>query len=337
MPNTKLSAARGSRQASRLLSRRMHGNRRYVKLARICLLGLLPLVLTAEAKAEVVTTRADRGVLAVAADGTPHVAYSIGRTLHLAVRQRKSGAWKSIRLGRLPGPNVKLAGIRVSDPPHRFVSVLAEDTAGRWITLARGSRITAIARATSGSRFGPAGLTLDTHQRPAIAYAVQRPSADTFLRLVNFDRAGRSHARGITEGGFPASSTPPGAAPVLVRARMHVVQTYSSAVIDWGPKPGGGWEGQYLFASRSGFPAGPVGAVFIGSTLFASRKPSAFNWARALRGRPDGRRRRRDLSGAPARSTRACRLGARRRRQLVHRAGSAPLPRNRLSRRLRRS
>jgi hypothetical protein len=258
----------------------MHDNRRYVKLTWISLLGLLSLACAGGAQAELVTLRADRGVLAVASDGTPYVAYAVGRNLHLAVRQKNSGTWRSTRLGRLPGANVTLAGIRVSDRPHRFVSVLAEDTGGRWITLARGSRVTAVARAAAGSRFGSAGLTLDAQQRPAIAYAVRRPSADTFLRLVTFDRAGRSRVRGITEGGFPASSTPPGAAPVLVRGRLHVVQTYASAVIDWGPKTGGGWEGQFLYASRAGFPAGPVGAVFIASTLFTV-------WAQVYPGEPE--------------------------------------------------
>jgi hypothetical protein len=247
----------------------MHGNRRYVKLTWIGILGLLSLACTAEAKAERVTNEADRGVLAVAVDGTPYVAYAVGRNLHLATR-RQAGPWRSVRLGRLPGAEVALAGIRVSERPHRFVSVLAEDLSGRWITLARGSRLTSIARASPGSRFGPAGLTLDASQRPAVAYAVQRPSRDTFLRLVTFDRAGRARVRGITQAGFPASTLPPGAAPVLVNGRLHVVETYTSAAIDWGPKTGGGWEGQYLFASLFGSPIGRVGAIFVRSTLFAA-------------------------------------------------------------------
>jgi hypothetical protein len=53
----------------------------------------------------------------------------------------------------------------------------------------------------------------------------------------------------------------PGAAPVLVGRRLHVVETYTDAAIDWGPKTGGGWEGQFLYASRDGTPAGRVGAL----------------------------------------------------------------------------
>jgi hypothetical protein len=76
--------------------------------------------------------------------------------------------------------------------------------------------------------------------------------------------------RPITREGFPSSDFPPGAAPVLVRGRLHVVETYTSAAIDWGPKARGGWEGQFLFQSRLGTPQGRVGAVFLSSTLWSS-------------------------------------------------------------------
>ena len=56
----------------------MHGNRRYVKLTWIAL--PVGLALASPARAEVVTRRADRGVLAVAPDGSPRVAYPEPRT-----------------------------------------------------------------------------------------------------------------------------------------------------------------------------------------------------------------------------------------------------------------
>ena len=62
----------------------------------------------------------------------------------------------------------------------------------------------------------------------------------------------------------------PGAAAVLVGRRLHVVETYTNAAIDWGPKSGGGWEGQYLYASRLGSPAGQVGAAASGRTLWSA-------------------------------------------------------------------
>jgi hypothetical protein len=245
----------------------VHANRRYVKLAWIGLLAAL--ALASPAQAEVVAKGVDDGILALAADGTPYVAYTSGGVLYVSTRGQ-NGSWRQIRLGRLPGVDVTLAGIKVSERPHRYVSVLVEDGHGRWVVLARGSRIQTLATAAKGSSYGPAGLTLDARGRPAAAFAVQRTSGDTFLRLLTFERGVRPHTRAITRKGFPNSDFPPGAAPVLVRGRLHVVETYTSAAIDWRPKANGDWEGQFLFASRLGTPQGRVGAVFLSSTLWSS-------------------------------------------------------------------
>jgi hypothetical protein len=141
--------------------------------------------------------------------------------------------------------------------------VLVEAENGSWLALSsRGRKLRVVARPSKkGDSFGPAGLTLDAAGRPAFAYALQRSTGKTWLRLVTTDARGRLHAHGITKGGFPASAFVPGAAPVLVGRRLHVVETYTDAAIDWGPKSGGGWEGQFLFASREGTPAGRVGAL----------------------------------------------------------------------------
>ena len=218
----------------------MHGNLRYVKSV---LIGLATaLALASPARGELVADRADRGVLAVAADGTPYVAWTIGRVLFISVRNRQ-GSWRLTRLGTLPAPNANLAGITIGQRPHHYVSVLAQDPEGRWISLARGSRVTTIAWAAPGSSYGPAGLALDARGRPAVAYAVQRASSQTFLRLATFDSRGKLHRRAITQKGFPTSALPPGAAPVLVNGRLHVVETYTSAAIDWAPTAKGGWGG----------------------------------------------------------------------------------------------
>ena len=100
----------------------MHGNLRYVKSVVIGLTAAL--ALASPAQAELVTGRADRGVLAVAADGTPYVAWTIGRVLFVSVRNRQ-GSWHLTRLGTLPGSNANLAGITIGERPHRYVSVLA--------------------------------------------------------------------------------------------------------------------------------------------------------------------------------------------------------------------
>jgi hypothetical protein len=61
----------------------MHGNLRYVKSWWIGLAAAM--VLASPGQAEIVTTRADRGVLAIAADGTPYVAYTVGRDLRVTL------------------------------------------------------------------------------------------------------------------------------------------------------------------------------------------------------------------------------------------------------------
>src|SRR6476659_2089363 len=245
----------------------MHGNLRYVKSVLIGL--IVALGVASPAQAELVTSRADHGILAVAADGTPWVAFTIGRTLFVSVRTPQ-GSWLMTRLGALPGSNATLAGIKIHDRPHRYVTVLVQDRQGRWISLARGSRITTIASAGAASSYGSAGLAVDARGRPAVAYAVQRRSAKTFLRLVTFDNRGKLHRHAITQKGFPHSALPPGAAPVLVNGRLHVGETYTSAAIDWGPTAKGGWEGQYLFASLLGSPQGRVGAVYLTPTLWSA-------------------------------------------------------------------
>jgi len=231
-------------------------------------IGLLAgLAAASPARAEIVAPTASPALLAVARDGTPRVAFLSGRDLVLA--RRGTAKWSFTKLGRLPAGTPVLAGL-VLDGRAR-ASVLVEGNGGRWLALANpGKKLRVVARPKAGRTFGPAGLTLDAAGRPAFAYALQLRSAKTYLRLVTTDSRGRLRTHGITKGGFPSSSQVPGAAPVLVRGRLHVVETYTSAAIDWGPKSGGGWEGQFLFASRIGTPAGRVGAAASDGNLWSS-------------------------------------------------------------------
>lgn len=244
---------------------RMHGNRCYVKLAWISLVAAL--ALPGGAQAEIVAPTTGPALLAVARDGSPRVAFVSGRDLVLA--RRDPARWTFARLGRVPGTRPVLAGLVVDGRGRSSVLVQADN--GAWLALARpGARLRIVARPRKGASLGPAGLTLDRAGRPAFAYTLQLRSGKTWLRLVTVDARGRLHVHGITKGGFPSSSQVPGAAPVLFGGRLHVVETYSSAAIDWGPKSGGGWEGQFLFASRIGTPAGRVGAAASGSSLWSS-------------------------------------------------------------------
>jgi hypothetical protein len=243
----------------------VHGNRCYVKLALICLFA--GLALPGRAQAEIVAPVSGPALLAVARDGSPRVAFVSGR--ELVVARRGAPRWTFARLGRVPGTRPVLAGLVVDGRGRSSVLVEAEN--GSWLALARpGAKLRVVARPRKGASFGPAGLTLDRAGRPAFAYALQLANGKTWLRLVTLDARGRLDVHGITKGGFPASSQVPGAAPLLFGGRLHVVETYSSAAIDWGPKDGGGWEGQFLFASIIGTPAGRVGAAASGDTLWSS-------------------------------------------------------------------
>ena len=106
----------------------------------------------------------------------------------------------------------------------------------------------------------PGGLAADSKGRPAVAYAVQRRSGKTFLRLATFDGRGKLHRRAITQKGFPQSAATR-RCPGLVNGRLHVVDVHLPGD-RWGPTAKGGWEGQYLFASQLGSPQGRVGAVY---------------------------------------------------------------------------
>jgi hypothetical protein len=246
----------------------MHENRCSVKSAWIGLAATIAvLALPGLARAEIVAPSAGEALLAVAPDGSPRVVFLSGRDV--VVGRRTGAGWKLARAGRVPGSRPVLAGL-VVDGRGR-ASVLVEARNGAWLALAsRGGNLRVVVRPRKRASLGPAGLTLDASGRPAFAYALRLASTKTWLRLVTLDARGQLHTHGITKGGFPSSAFVPGAAPVLVRGRLHVVETYTDAAIDWGPKAGGGWEGQYLFASRAGTPAGRVGALASSAGLWSA-------------------------------------------------------------------
>ena len=246
----------------------MHAKRCYVKLAWIGVAaGLVLAVLPSPAQPEIVAPTASRGFLAVARDGTPRVVFLSGRDV--VVARRTPTGWSLAGAGRVPTAGAVISGL-VVDRRGR-ATVLLEDQHGAWLALAsRGGKARVVARPRKGASFGPTGLTLDAADRPAFAYAVRLASSKTYLRLVTMNARGRLRTRPITKGGFPASSVVAGATPVLVGRQLHVVETYTSAAIDWQPQRGGGWVGQYLFASRLGTPSGRVGAAASGGMLWSA-------------------------------------------------------------------
>jgi hypothetical protein len=207
--------------------------------------------------------------------------------MDVVVARRTAAGWSSAVVGHVRAGQAVLSGLVVDRSGRASVLVEAED--GFWLALAgRGGKLRIVARPRRGASFGPAGLTLDGAGRPAFAYALRLASAKTYLRLVTSERGGRLHTHGITKGGFPPSTLAPGAAPLLVRRRLHVVETYTDAAIDWAPKAGGGWEGQFLYASRSGSPAGRVGAAASGGNLWSAWTETTFDATSVLLNRSAG-------------------------------------------------
>jgi len=219
--------------------------------------GLLPSI----ARAEVVAATNGPAVLANAG-GTPTVAYLDARGL--VVTTRAAGGWQPSRV-TLPVPAresvvVSAAVGRDGRPavlvqdPVRQALVVAWRRPARWLVLR-------VAQAARGSTLGVGGLALARTGTPLVAYAVRRPTAKTYLRLVRIDAKGRARTTQITKLGFPDSALPPSATPhVTRRGVVRVVEAYTSALIDWFPDKRT-WTGQYLFASLLGSPIGPVFAL----------------------------------------------------------------------------
>jgi hypothetical protein len=256
----------------------MHDNRRYVKFegerAEPLLLRLLPLVLAlfaltaVDARAEAVAPVSIEGALD--AGRTPRVAHVSGRELVLSTRTdcgSSSCSWTSASIGRLPDGAGRAAGFRGD-------AIVVESREGRWLLLvARRSgrwRAVTVARAPSGGRLGPAGLTLSRRGLPVVAYALQRRDASTELWLVQQRRDGTLARTRITRRGFPVSRVPPAAAPVLMpNGTVRVVQTFSQRganALFW-RRERNRWWGRVLFASALGSSTLPLHPALNGSEL----------------------------------------------------------------------
>jgi hypothetical protein len=237
----------------------MHSNGRYVKLAFVAAVALLS---PSVARAEVVPGANDSAVLAVGATGTPTVAYLDDRGLVLTTRG--ASGWRSARV-RLPVPTKEAAVVSAAVGRDGRPAVLVQDFVRRTVVVAwrRPSRWLVLrpARLSRDVQLGYGGLAFERRGTPVIAYAFQRVSRKTSLRLARIDARGRVTTKEITKLGFPSSITPPAATPHVTRdGRVRVVEAYTSAVIDWYPD-GRTWTGQFLFQSKLGSPSGPVLAL----------------------------------------------------------------------------
>src|SRR5206468_6806510 len=117
---------------------------------------------------------------------------------------------------------------------------------------------------------GPAGLALDLHGRPVVAYALWHASHRTVLRLVRTDARGAFRTKAVTRKGFPETQTLASAAPVVMpNGQIRVVETFAPAAIEWSPIPGD-WIGQFLHSSALGVPTGVIATAASDATLYAA-------------------------------------------------------------------
>jgi hypothetical protein len=235
---------------------------------RLALAAVLLSVLgpPALARAELVpgSAGARDSLLAVAADGTPRVAYVAVDGSIVVSRRSEAGTWSSQTVQSASASAVALVGLEAG-PKGAVLLIeaadggrlsLAEESATRW-------RVRTLATAPRKGSLGFGGLALDGAGRPLVAYAYRLSTGNSWLRLVHEDAAGRLVAEGVTQKGFPPTDVLPTAVPVVMPSgAVRVVEAVSGAAIEWSrTKSKKGWTGQFLFANSISSPAGLIRAV----------------------------------------------------------------------------
>lgn len=235
----------------------VHESRRYVKLATGAVTAVLSLAAPALAHAELVpgTPGARDGLLAVAPDGTPQVAYVDAADTGVAVATRAAaGGWSSQQVPVPPGTLLGFDG-------HALL-VESEDGTKLWLALAgdAGWHATRVATAPKGALLGLAGLATTAAGGHVVAYAVLHRDQSSTLRLVRQAPGGRLTTETVVAG-FPKTQSPPSATPVVMPSgRIRVVESSDGQVVEWSHDPGG-WGGQLLYMNAIGVAGGPTAAV----------------------------------------------------------------------------
>src|SRR5205085_10887603 len=156
--------------------------------------------------------------LALGPNGRPVAAYISNGVLSIAERG-DSGTWSAASVN-LPSADVEIDGLVVDRVG--FPTLLLRERSGAWLALAglgpkASWRWKTIFPDAKHDLIGPSGLALDRAGNPVVAYALWLPSRKTYLRLVRTDASfSRLVTTRITRGGFPSTSTLPGAAPVAL-------------------------------------------------------------------------------------------------------------------------
>ena len=227
--------------------------------------GASALVFVASATAEIIARGVQDGTLAVAPNGQPAVAYVRGKRVLIAERV-SPGKWRTAHAASVSHGS-EVAALRVGARGPVAVTLSAD---ARTLMLVRrtpqGWRATRLARRLPRrAAFGPPGLLLDPAGLPIVTYTRWNGSSwNTVLTLVRLDRRGRFHLTSITRAGFPQSYVPPPSAPVMVKGRIHVVESYGYktvvGTIEWTPVRHT-WEGIFIHVGRGEWPVGPLFAA----------------------------------------------------------------------------
>lgn len=232
----------------------LRDNGRYVKsgcgAAAALLLLLLPAPPLARAETVPGTAGARDGALAVAADGTPSVAY-VDAAGTVEVATRSAAGWTSAPAGVPAGTLVGFDG----------AALLVESDDSTQIWLAVGGHATRVAAAPRGGLLGLPGLARTVDGGYVVAYSVLRPGGRSSLLLARRAPGGAVGTQTVVAG-YPRTLHPPGAAPVVLPdGEVRVVEASDGETLVWYRTRKHGWTGRLLYANALGRADGLVRAV----------------------------------------------------------------------------
>lgn len=243
-------------------------------LRRATVVLALIVVAVGDAGAEIVARDVQEGMLAVGANGRPSVAYVRGTNVVIATRV-SAGRWREANVASVSaGSSVMDFRVGTKGP---VALVQSADDRTLDLVRARGSawqRIRLVGRLPARFVLGWPGLAL-RGGLPVVAYSrLDTATQNSQLVLARIDARGRIRSQRITAEGFPQSFVPPPAAPVFVRGRVHVIQSYGyrgvTGTIEWYPD-GRTWTGLFIDVGIGDFPVGPVlGRTSSSGTVYAA-------------------------------------------------------------------
>lgn len=251
-------------------------------MVRTAALVVAALVVASGASAETVARGVQDGMLSLARNGQPVVAYVQGKSFVVSTRVGAQ-RWRAERVATVAAGSQVVAFTVGATGPVALVERgdLRKLTVYRrigtaWKAVKLGGALPAHVQ------LGLPGLVLDGQGRAVVAYTRwSRLNYDSRLMLVRVDVRGKVRQQQITREGFPKSVVPPPAAPVIVGGRAHVVESYGYrgvvGTIEWYPDKKT-WTGLFIDAGVGDYPVGPVLAGLGPSgTLFAAWTES-LNW-----------------------------------------------------------